>query len=115
MEWEINNSVPLGQLEVHKCLYAVDSLITYLFSYICSCSDIVRQSVFNISTANLQLKGESSTIGLDAFISSDRIIWLDCQPLLSAAVAERELSSNSKYNCFLKDFSIFVNDPYVSR
>ena len=37
--------------------------------------------------------GESSTKGLDAFVSSERVIWLDCQPLLSAAAAERELAA----------------------
>ena len=72
--------------------------------------------MFNISTANYQLKGESSSIGLDAFISSERIIWLDCQPLLSAAVAERELSSiYSKYHNKLLSSILFKHFCYVSQ
>ena len=44
----------------------------------------------------MMVKASSATIGIDAWIeNSERIIWLDCQPLLSAAVAERELASNS--------------------
>jgi hypothetical protein len=81
-----------------------------------SCGTITRQTVFNISTASYQLKGESSTIGLDAFISSERIIWLDCQPLLSAAVAERELSSiYSKYHKNIIAKYSFYTFFYVSQ
>ena len=72
--------------------------------------------MFNISTASYQLKGESSSIGLDAFISSERIIWLDCQPLLSAAVAERELSSiYSKYHKNIIAKYSFYTFFYVSH
>ena len=45
------------------------------------------------------MKASSASIGIDAFIEKTdrRIIWLDCQPLLPAAVAETELASgNSK-------------------
>nr|CAG4645159.1 EOG090X0EPT [Leptodora kindtii] len=58
-----------------------------------NCSEFVKQSVFNISTTNFQMKGETATSGIDAYICNDRTIWLDCQPLLSAAVIERELAS----------------------
>lgn len=40
------------------------------------------------------MEGLTGTIGLDAFVTGDRIIWLDCQPLLSAAIAEREIATN---------------------
>lgn len=44
------------------------------------------------------MKGLTGTIGLDAYVTGDRVIWLDCQPLLSAAIAEREMTtSHSKY------------------
>jgi len=51
-------------------------------------SQCVKQTIFNISSSALQMKGETGTIGLDAYITDDRIIWLDCQPLMSAAIAE---------------------------
>nr|CAG4650528.1 EOG090X0EPT [Sida crystallina] len=69
------------------------------------CSSITRQTVFNISTTSHQMKGESSTIGLDAYISSERVIWLDCQPLLSAAVAERELASSYSKEAYKEPLS----------
>ena len=48
----------------------------------------MKQTVFNISSSALQMRGETGTIGLDAYITDDRTIWLDCQPLMSAAIAE---------------------------
>ena len=66
--------------------------------YYLSCKGCVKQTVFSISTSNLQMKGLTGTVGMDAYVTEDRIIWLDCQPLLSSAVAEREMASNhSKY------------------
>ena len=57
----------------------------------------MKQSVFSVTTPQVMMKASSATIGIDAWIeNSERIIWLDCQPLLSAAVAERELANNSK-------------------
>jgi len=53
-----------------------------------NCSRCVKQTVFNISSSALQMRGETGTIGLDAYITDDRTIWLDCQPLMSAAIAE---------------------------
>jgi hypothetical protein len=40
------------------------------------------------------MKGLTGTIGLDAYVTEDRVIWLDCQPLLSTAIAEREIVAN---------------------
>jgi hypothetical protein len=50
--------------------------------------------MFSIATSHLQMKGLTGTIGLDAYVTEDRVIWLDCQPLLSAAIAEREIVAN---------------------
>ena len=61
-----------------------------------SCSQCVKQTIFNISSSTLQMKGETGTIGLDAYITDDRTIWLDCQPLMSAAIAEIAIT-HSKY------------------
>ncbi|XP_046453307.1 protein SMG9-like [Daphnia pulex] len=59
-----------------------------------NCRTIVKQTMFSIATSHLQMKGLTGTIGLDAYVTEDRVIWLDCQPLLSAAIAEREIVAN---------------------
>ena len=50
-----------------------------------------------MTTPQLMMKASSASIGINAFIEKTdrRIIWLDCQPLLSAAVAEREMASGN--------------------
>ena len=82
-------------------------LISIIQFYAFSCSNCVMQAVFNISSSSLQMKGETGTIGLDAYVTNDRTIWLDCQPLMSAALAERELSAaHSKYSFSFNTFTL---------
>nr|CAG4642086.1 EOG090X0EPT [Eurycercus lamellatus] len=74
------------------------SLLSHLAAS--NCSHFVKQTFFNIANPGVQMKGAVGTVGLDVYITSDRVIWLDCQPLLSAALAERELTSGfSKEYC----------------
>ncbi|XP_032794696.2 protein SMG9 [Daphnia magna] len=68
------------------------SVLSHLASS--NCRTFVKQTVFSVATSSLQMEGLTGTIGLDAFVTGDRIIWLDCQPLLSAAIAEREIATN---------------------
>jgi len=65
-----------------------------------NCSQCVKQTIFNIALSDSQMKGETGTVGLDAYVTEDRTIWLDCQPLMSAAIAEIAIA-HSKYNALI--------------
>ena len=102
LQWSGKSTV-LSHLAVSKytfvlfILNSIHFISVSSYEHVRSCSDFVKQSVFSVTTPQVMMKASSATIGIDAWIeNSERIIWLDCQPLLSAAVAERELANNSK-------------------
>nr|CAG4646614.1 EOG090X0EPT [Macrothrix elegans] len=64
-----------------------------------------KQTVFSVSTSALQMKGLTGTTGLDAYVTNDRIILLDCQPLISAAIAEKELATLSSKDSYKDSLS----------
>nr|CAG4649730.1 EOG090X0EPT [Scapholeberis mucronata] len=79
------------------------SILSHLISS--NCKNCIKKTVFSISTSSLQMKGLTGTIGMDAYVTEDRVIWLDCQPLLSPAIAERELASNHSKDIFKENLS----------
>nr|CAG4645851.1 EOG090X0EPT [Lynceus sp. MCZ IZ 141354] len=47
---------------------------------------------FSLLTRDKITNAEPGTLGIEAFVTSDRVVWIDCQPLMSAGVAERDIA-----------------------
>nr|CAG4637395.1 EOG090X0EPT [Ceriodaphnia reticulata] len=77
------------------------------------CKSCIKQTVFSVTTSNLQMKGLAGTLGLEAFVTGDRVIWLDCQPLLSAAIAEREMTSSYSKDVYKENLSSKMDSSCV--
>lgn len=56
-----------------------------------------EEDVFRVQTYEHQMLGEHCTNGIDVFINGRRMIFLDCQPLLSASVMDRTIQLEKKY------------------
>jgi len=56
-----------------------------------------EDDVFRVQTYEHQMLGEHCTNGIDVFINGRRMIFLDCQPLLSASVMDRTIQLEKKY------------------
>ncbi|KAG1658774.1 Protein SMG9 [Nymphon striatum] len=56
-----------------------------------------RSNTFRIETKDHREVGEHATGGIDMYITSDRIILLDVQPVMSASVLERLLETDKRH------------------
>nr|CAG4652213.1 EOG090X0EPT [Triops cancriformis] len=66
--------------------------------------------VFPRSSKEQILMSEAATLGIDVYMNSNRVIYLDCQPLLSASIANKEINNPTD---LFKDNYITYEAPSV--
>nr|CAG4644348.1 EOG090X0EPT [Lepidurus arcticus] len=72
--------------------------------------DISLNDIFPRSSKEQLLISEASTLGIDVFVSSNRVIYLDCQPFLSTALANTEINNPGE---LFKDSYISYEPPSI--
>ena len=55
-------------------------------------------TIFRIQTFEKQMLAEHCTTGLNVWVSPERLILVDCQPLLSASILDRSIQVDKKFS-----------------
>lgn len=55
-----------------------------------------REKMFRVQSFEKQMLGEHTTTGINAWVSPQRIIYLDCQPLNSPSILDRLIQTDKK-------------------
>ncbi|EFA02087.2 Protein SMG9-like Protein [Tribolium castaneum] len=73
----------------------------------------VKREIFKIQTGEDVESNSNATRGIDAFITSNRVILLDCQPFMSVAVLDELVQSENKRSNIVSEFIPLENSGEI--
>lgn len=75
--------------------------------------DKLRPEIFKIQTSDNIESNSNTTRGIDAFITSNRVILLDCQPFMSVSVLDELVQSENKRSNIVSEFIPLENSSEI--
>lgn len=75
--------------------------------------DKIKKEIFKIETSEDLETNCNATRGIDAFITSNRVILLDCQPFMSIAVLDELVQSENKRSNIVSEFTNLENSGEI--